>query len=106
VSADIRISRKRTLRHGFQPKVLVGRASLDGRHFPPVPLQDFREREALRDSPIDDDTFVDLGFDAACPLLACVRLSKVRVWEGRPVRRILTRQNWPRFSMVAIGQFS
>jgi hypothetical protein len=23
----------------------------------------------LRDSPIDDDAFVDLGFDAACPLL-------------------------------------
>jgi hypothetical protein len=34
-------------------------------------------------------------------LRACVLLSKVRVCAGRPVRRIFTRQNWPRFSMVA-----
>jgi len=62
-------ARKRTLRHGLQPKILVGRASLGWRHFPPVPLQDFREREPLRDAPIDDDAFVDFGFDAAGPLL-------------------------------------
>ena len=37
---------------------------------------------------------------------ACVLLSKVLVCAGRPARRTFTRQNWPRFSMVAIGQFS
>jgi len=60
---------KRTLRHGLQPKILIGRAAFGGRHFAPVPLQDFSEREPLRDAPIDDNAFIDLGFDAAGPLL-------------------------------------
>src|SRR5262249_23223607 len=37
---------------------------------------------------------------------ACVLLLKVLVCGGRPARRTFPRQNWPRFSMVAIGQIS
>jgi hypothetical protein len=59
-----------------------GRASFVGRHLAPVPLQNLRERDPLRDTPIDDDAFVDLGFDAAGPLLG-VR----SVIEGSGLRR-------------------
>jgi hypothetical protein len=73
---------ERTLRHGLEAQVLIGRASLGGRHLAPVPLEDLSEREPLRDAPIDDDAFIDLGFDAAGPLLG------VRpVIEGTGLRR-------------------
>ena len=99
-------ARNCTLRHRLEAQVLIRRASLGGRHFAPVPLQDFSEREPLRDAPIDDNAFVDLGFDATGPLLGLRPVIEAPGLRGRPVRRIFTRQNWPRFSMVPIGQFS
>lgn len=58
-------ARERTLRHGFQAKVLIGRASLCRGHLALVALEDFCKREPLRDPSVDDDAFVDLGFDTA-----------------------------------------
>jgi hypothetical protein len=62
-------ARKRTPRHGREPKVLVGRTPLGRGHLAPVALEDFRERESLRDPAIDDDALVDVGFDVPGPLL-------------------------------------
>ena len=42
----------------------------------------------------------------ACPLLGQRPTIEGPGLRGGPARRTLTRQNWPRFSKVAIGQFS
>jgi hypothetical protein len=65
-----------------------------------------RWREPLCRSPIDDDALVEVRLALRAHCWACVLLLKVLVCAGRPARRTFTRQNWPRFSMVAIGQFS
>jgi hypothetical protein len=53
----------------------------------------------------DYSSLVFIGNLSATADVALVR-RKVRVCAGAPPRRILTRQNLPRFSKVAIGQIS
>ena len=99
-------ARKRTLRHRFEAQVFIERAPFRGCDFASVTLEHLRKREPRRGSPIHDDALIEVRFDAACPLLGVRPVSKVLVCAGRPARRTFTRQNWPRFSIVAIGQFS
>ena len=99
-------ARKLALRHRPEPKVLIGGAALGRRHFAPVALEDLRKGGPLGGPPIDVDPLVDVRLDAARPLLGERLLSKVCVCAGKPARRTFTRQNLPRLSKVAIGQFS
>ena len=69
---------KRTLCRDLQPKVFIGRASLRGRHIAPVPLQNFSEREPLRDAPIDDGRHVNASSSSGFGPLS-VRASDERV---------------------------
>jgi hypothetical protein len=55
-----------TLRHRF---VFIERAPFRGCDFASVTLEHPRKREPLCGSPIDDDAFIEVRFDAACPLL-------------------------------------
>jgi len=56
-------------RYGFEAQVLLPGTALGGRHVTPIALQDFGQRSSLGRSAVHQDAVVDLGLEAAGPLL-------------------------------------